>query len=125
MGLRAAILIIDDDPNLRATLTWILEHSGYQVTPTASAQDGLQCLQGRHYAMAVLDVASLEQDGLRLIPEIHRLCPHIPVLILATGVMSEMDREMLGASGSGYLIKPVEPERILAHIHALCPTSCT
>ncbi len=118
---QATILVIDDDLNLRTTMTLILEQAGYKVTTATSAEEGLAYLRRCCFALAFWDVVVPAQDGLALIPEIRRLHPRLPLIILTTQVVSESERETFGKDISDCLTKPIQPECLLAHIRALCP----
>ncbi len=115
------ILVVDDDPNLRETLALILQQAGYQVAVADSAEAALKCLRTSDYALAFLDVKMPGRDGLSILPEIRRLYPGLPVLILSAYDPTDSERHIWERNASGFLTKPVEPTKILAEIRTLCP----
>ncbi len=119
MATPARILVIDDDVNLRQTLVMVLEHAGYVVTPSASADEGLCCLEKQGFDLIFLDLAVPEFDGLALLPELRQHYPCIPVMILAGNILPDHLNGQLPAGVSGLLSKPVDPEYILAQVSRL------
>jgi CheY-like chemotaxis protein len=113
------ILVIDDDANLRQTLALILEHAGYKVTSSASAQEGLYCLKKQLFDLIFLDIVMPGVDGLTLLPQLNQQYPQIPVMILTGNVTPDPDVEPWPAGVSGFLSKPVDPEHILAQVSKL------
>jgi two-component system, response regulator FlrC len=120
MSVRSPVLVIDDDPNLRETLALILEQAGYQVSAANGATAGLTCLQARGYALVFLDIKMPDREGTSLLPEIRRLHPNLPVLILTAHVASEAEQEIWDKHATGLLTKPIDPESILERVRALC-----
>jgi DNA-binding response OmpR family regulator len=118
---RTAILVIDDDTTLRETLALILDQAGYMVSAAESANDALLSLQAQAYALVFLDIRLPDRDGFILLPEIRRLYPDLPVLILTAHIASEAEQEVWEKNASAYLMKPVDPLNILEHVRALCP----
>ncbi len=62
MWLICTILIVDDLPDWRATLSGILFDEGYQVRRTGSREEALQMLETERFHLAVLDVRLDETD---------------------------------------------------------------
>jgi len=119
MAAPIRILVIDDDCNLRQTLVMVLEHAGYEVTPSANALEGLCCLERQGFDLIFLDIATPEIDGLVFLPELHQRYPCIPIMILTGYVLPDPASGQLPAGVSGFLSKPVDPEHILAQVSRL------
>jgi CheY-like chemotaxis protein len=113
------ILVIDDDANLRQTLALILEHAGYSVTASASAHEGLGCLEKQAFDLIFLDVVMPEMDGLALLPLLQLHHPHIPIMILTGNALPDPTGEQWPLGVRGFLSKPVDPEYILAQVSQL------
>ncbi len=113
------ILVIDDDANLRQTLAMVLEHAGYVVTPSASAQYGLHCLEKQAFDLIFLDISVPQTNGSALLPRLRERWPRIPVMILTGNAVPDPSSELWQPGVSGYLSKPVDPEQILAQVSKL------
>jgi two-component system phosphate regulon response regulator OmpR len=116
MVATSTILVIDDEPNLRNTLTKILQNEGYSVTGAEDAGQALQYLQAGAYDLTFLDLAMPGMDGVTLLGEIRKYYPDMPVLILTANATLESAIEAVRQGARDYLIKPVDPPRILARV---------
>jgi len=114
------ILIIDDNPKV---IRDILHAYGYETEVATDGYSGLQTLFNRtnYFDLIILDVQMPKMDGwsvLRTIREGNE-CPNIPIVML-TGVDNEESVVSgLRRGADEYLIKPITPPKLLAHIEAL------
>ena len=110
------ILIVDDDDQLRRSLSLVLQKGNYQVETAANAEEALKSLKLHDYDLMFLDLQLPEISGIDLLADVHERAPGMPVLILTAhaGLESAIQAVRLGARD--YLIKPVEPVLILARV---------
>jgi DNA-binding response OmpR family regulator len=110
------ILIVDDEDQLRLSLSLILQKEKYRVETVANAEAALDRLKSHEYDLMFLDLNMPGLSGIDLLAEVHRQAPHMPVLILTAhaGLDSAIQAVRLGARD--YLIKPVEPVLILTRV---------
>ncbi len=113
MSTGNTILIIDDEANLRRSLSLILSRSGYKVTCASSAQEGLQLLQAGPYDLTFLDIKMPDRSGMSILPEIRQQYPDMPVLILTAHASLETAIKAVQQGARDYLVKPIEPQQIL------------
>jgi DNA-binding response OmpR family regulator len=113
------ILIVDDEPNLRLTLTAILEKDGYRVVAVGSAREALEAVRSTDLALIFLDLKMPDVDGLSVLPDIHRLCPDLPVLILTAHATLDSAIKAVRLSARDFLLKPLDPPLILERVHAV------
>ena len=116
MGKQAAILVIDDEPNLRNTLAAILQRGGYLTTLAGDGKDALECLQSEDFDLAFLDLKLPDISGLDLLPKIHELRPDLPVLILTAHATLESAMQAVRAGAKDYMLKPIDPPYILTRV---------
>jgi len=107
------ILIIDDEANLRRSLSIILQRGGYLVTCAANAQEGFQLLQAGSFDLMFLDIKLPDRSGIALLPDIRQLYPDMPVLILTAHATLETAIEAVRQGARDYLLKPIDPDHIL------------
>lgn len=115
------IAIIDDTEGTRYALRRTLERAGFQVLEGENGADALR-LAALRPALVILDVHLPDIMG----PDVARQIKSeptlrgIPVLHLSASHTSETDRATgLNSGADAYLTEPVEPELLLATIHAL------
>jgi two-component system alkaline phosphatase synthesis response regulator PhoP/two-component system response regulator ResD len=120
------VLVVDDDPNLRAMIRFTLEGGGFDVRTAADGIDALtQLKDGPCPDVVLLDLMMPRLDGLGVLREMRRLnlAPESHVVILTCKV-EELDFVRgfeLGATE--YLNKPFDPEALVEKLHSLLITS--
>ncbi len=113
MSATKTILIIDDEVNLRRSLSLILQRNGYVVVCAATAQEGLQYLQAGGFDLIFLDIKLPDRDGMAILPEIRQQYPEMPVLILTAHATLDTAIDAVRQGARDYLLKPVDPELLL------------
>lgn len=112
----ATILIVDDEANLRKTLSQILSKAGYTVTTASSGEEALQLLQAGAYELAFIDLLMPGIGGVELLKEIRVVYPEMPVLILTAHATLETAIDAVREGARDYLVKPADPQLILDRV---------
>ncbi len=84
------VLVCDDEPAIRLLYRTALEREGVDVD---EATDGDECLEvaGRYHPdMIILDLFMPNRDGLATLPDLRRLCPDSPVLVVSAHAAVEI-----------------------------------
>jgi len=114
----ARVLLVDDESALRSALRQYLEFSGFEVDDIDNADDALASMRANPPDIVISDVLMPARDGLSLCREI-RSDPELARLpflfITARSMRSELYDEMMRL-GDGCIIKPFEPEALVATI---------
>jgi len=114
------ILIVDDEPAVRASLRRALELEGYDIDLAENGREALERLEsnGQHDAV-ILDVLMPGLDGLEVCRRIRRAGNHVPVLMLTA--RDEVANRVAGldAGADDYVTKPFALEELLARMRAL------
>ncbi|MDE7298896.1 MAG: response regulator transcription factor [Lachnospiraceae bacterium] len=112
------ILIIDDDEDLSAVISDMLESYNYQVTCAESAARALSLLSERTYHLLLLDINLPDATGFSLCEELRRVSS-VPILF-ASARTSESDRIAgFEIGGDDYLPKPYSMKELLVRVNAL------
>ena len=112
------ILVVDDSPTERFFLADLLTRSGYEVITAADADEALLKVRTERPSLVVMDVVMEGTSGYQATRAMARDpdTQSIPV-ILCTSKGSESDRIWGMRQGAkGYLVKPIDPEELLARI---------
>jgi YesN/AraC family two-component response regulator len=104
--LRRQILVVDDDPNVRAALHAALA-DGYVVHSASTGTEALAILQAQPVAVILLDAILTREHGLDLVPRIRKHCI-APILLITGHSSEELAIRALNAHVDGYLKKPVD-----------------
>ena len=113
MKYRDTIMVVDDDPDSRETLAWLLDQSGYLVEVVGDGALALSRLERRLPDLLVTDLEMPGMSGLDLIRKVHARYPSLPVILVTGG---ETRGLCTGADRYGVaecLTKPVSPEGLL------------
>ncbi len=89
---------------------------GYTTGEAGDAQEALQILAAKPFDLIFLDLQMPDRDGLDLLPELLRLSPGIPVLILTANGSLEKAVEALRLGARDYMLKPIEPGQIITRV---------
>jgi DNA-binding response OmpR family regulator len=102
----AKILIIDDEPSVRALLDMRLRHEGYyDVFFADSGWKGLELYRQEHPDVIVLDLRMPELDGVAVLKEIRSVDLKQPVIILTGDTTPEAERQARALGVSGFIVK--------------------
>lgn len=110
------ILIIDDDPGLRKTLTDILKFKGYATLAAKDGAEGLSFLQRSAFDLALIDLGLPDMPGLEVLDTIKTMYPYIEAIILTGKATLDSAIEATNRGAFSYLVKPYEIDRLLLQI---------
>lgn len=112
------ILVVDDDPALRALLSEYLGENELRVTAVAGGSAMRAVFDREAIDLVVLDLRLPGEDGLQLARELRERAS-VPIVLL-TGKAEEADRVMgLELGADDYVTKPFSPRELLARIRAV------
>ena len=108
----ATIVLVDDDKNILASVTMLLEQEGYHVRSYTDGASALTAMSATPPDLAILDIKMPRMDGMELLRRL-RQATEIPVIFL-TG-MSEPRAivEGINAGARFYMTKPVQIDELL------------
>jgi CheY-like chemotaxis protein len=123
-NLRA--VVVDDEPDSREFVSFVLEQAGAKVIAVGSAIEALQTLQSFHFDVLLSDIGMPEMDGYTLMRQVRQLPvdQQVPAIAL-TAYAGEVDRQQAISAGfQTHLSKPVEPAEIVATVAIVCGRNC-
>jgi len=117
------ILVIDDQPHVRATISVALEASGFDVVAVESGRLGLRELKKSFFDLAIIDIYMPDMDGVKLIKALRVDAPNLPVIAISGVFLGTSERTVLDMlpmapdlSGVTCLQKPFRPKELLQAI---------
>jgi DNA-binding response OmpR family regulator len=111
------VLIVDDDPQLRAMLAYALQLEGCRVEEAASGAEALRRLEQREPDVVLLDVLMPELDGIETCRRIRERSA-VPIIMLTALGRDEDIVDGLQAGADDYCTKPVSLVQLVARIRA-------
>ena len=109
-----AVLIVDDDPDIRESLTDMLSHEGYLVHGAVSGTDALRQAKQMRYGAALLDIQLPDLNGLSVLKVLIELDAALPVIILTGNATPENTIGSLAKGAFAYLTKPYNSQELKA-----------
>jgi DNA-binding response OmpR family regulator len=100
------LLLVEDDPNVAATLAARLAGEGFEVTHAATAAAAREALGRRHYAAAVLDVGLPDGNGFEVGRHLREVSPATTMLFLTAWGSPEDRVRGLELGADDYMTKP-------------------
>jgi CheY-like chemotaxis protein len=121
----ARVLVIDDDPLVRATLRALLEGEGYEVMIAIDGETGLEEFRRQGADLVITDIVMPEVEGIETIRQMREIAPKLPILAISgggRGVPLDYLRMAQRLGATEVLAKPFEAEE-LVEVVARCLAS--
>ncbi|MGR3273635.1 response regulator transcription factor [Acaryochloris sp. 'Moss Beach'] len=114
------LLLIDDDPNLILLVKDYLELRGYEVTTAKNGREALRVLEKSIPNLIICDVMMPEMDGYAFVKRVrdNPQTSYLPVLFLSAKGQIQDRVTGLNTGADVYMIKPFEPDELVAQIEA-------
>ena len=117
---RKQLLLIDDDPNLILLVKDYLEFGGYQVVTAENGREALEFLEQELPDLIICDVMMPEMDGYTFVERLREdaRTSWIPVVFLSAKGQSQDRIRGLNKGADVYIVKPFEPEELVAQVES-------
>src|SRR5215813_3854275 len=106
------VLIIDDEKNIRTTLSLCLEGMGCEVLAVSSAQAALAALSRQSFDLAFLDLRLEATSGLDVLPQLLAESSNLTVVVITAYATFDTAVEAIKRGATDYLPKPFTPAQI-------------
>ena len=110
------ILLVDDDPELRANMKEILVDAGYSTEEAASGEEALEKAVSAHYNMILLDLMMPGMDGIDTLVALRKISPKAKVIMITAFATVENAVNAIKKGASDYVTKPFRIDELLAII---------
>lgn len=84
-AIRPTVLVIDDEPMVRAMLRTVLENAGYRVAEADDGVNGLEALKQYPFGIVITDIMMPNMEGIETIREIRRGFPDTGIVAISGG----------------------------------------
>ncbi|MBL1209588.1 response regulator transcription factor [Geminocystis sp. GBBB08] len=114
------LLLIDDDPNLILLVKDYLEFNGYQVLTANQGREALKIVEQENFDLVICDVMMPEMDGYTFVQEIRKnpLLEWLPIIFLSAKGHSKDRIKGLTQGADVYMVKPFEPDELVAQVQS-------
>lgn len=101
------VLIIDDEPEIRSSIRYLLEDYDYRVAEAGDGAEGIDLFLQDVPALVLCDLRMPGLDGLEVLSALQRLSPETPVIVITGTTVAEETEEALRQGAYSCLNKPI------------------
>jgi len=112
------VLIVEDEPDIRAMIAGILEDEGYTVRQAGTSEQAVSAIRSRLPGLIVLDVwlEGSSMDGIELLDVVKKDNPLLPVIIVSGHGTVETAVAAIRKGAFDYIVKPFKAEKLLVTV---------
>lgn len=114
-GVRARVLIVDDEPEIREILCDLLS-CDYHCAGVSSAEEALELLSTEKFDLVISDITMSGMSGLEMIPHVATIAPEAVVLMISGMQTIESAIEALRVGAFDYIMKPFDLRQVEAAV---------
>lgn len=113
------VLTVDDSRTILAMLHHTLSNAGFEVLQAEDGKQGLDVLKTEAVDVVITDINMPVMDGIEFIRHVRATGNHqsLPILILTTETSQDKRDQGKAAGGTGWIVKPFDPEKLISVIH--------
>ncbi len=118
---RGPILLIDDEPYILRSLSYLLTREGYQVETASNGEDGLARVRALRPPLVFLDIMMPRMNGYEVCEQIRQdpdLAGTHVIMLSAKGQQIDRERGLLGGADE-YMTKPFSPREVAERVRVL------
>lgn len=114
--MKINILVVDDEPVARQSLSDILRLEGYNVHAVANGEQAVEHIRNHSVDLIVLDLKMPGMNGLDVVQVVSQISPDTEIILLTAFGSMESAVEALRQRVHDYLLKPASPNQILESV---------
>ncbi|HEY5730955.1 MAG TPA: response regulator, partial [Anaerolineales bacterium] len=111
--MKSNILVVDDEPVARQSLSEILRLEGYAVNSVPNGQAAVEYVRTHSVDLMVVDLRMPGMDGLEVIQVVNQVSPETEVILLTAFGTTESAIQALRLRVHDYLLKPAAPSQVV------------
>jgi DNA-binding response OmpR family regulator len=117
---RGAVMVVEDDPDMRAMLKDFLELEGYRVIDRVTGEQALSAIEAEAFTAVILDKEIPGMRGLDVLSVLRRRWPKLPVILITAFGGTAVAEEAFARGAKHYLEKPFRVDDLLAVLRSVC-----
>jgi DNA-binding response OmpR family regulator len=114
--MKSNILVVDDEPVARQSLTDILKLEGYVVTSAPNGQAAVEYVRTHPVDLMIVDLRMPGMDGLEVVQVLNQISPDTEVILLTAFGSTDTAIQALRLRIHDYLLKPASAVQIIASV---------
>lgn len=115
-------LVVDDSYTMRNMVTLALKEAQFDVVSAADGNEAMTAIKGKKLDLVITDINMPNMDGISLIKNLraNENFKFTPILVLTTEGGDDKKMEGKKAGATGWIVKPFNPEILLAAVKKVC-----
>ncbi len=118
MSQHAKILVVDDEANIRLTLSALLTRAGYTVTTASSGEEALVVMEQQAFDLLLVDLKMTGIDGMQVVTAVRDRGLDMAIIVLTGHGSLETAVEGLHQGIFDYLLKTTDPNQVVERVRA-------
>jgi DNA-binding response OmpR family regulator len=114
--MKSNILVVDDEPVARQSMTDILKLEGHNVVSAPNGQSAVEYVRTHPVDLMIVDLRMPGMDGLEVIQVVNQVSPETEVILLTAFGSTETAIQALRLRIHDYLLKPASPAQVIASV---------
>lgn len=114
--MKSNIIVVDDEPVARQSLSDILKLEGYNVASAPNGQAAVEYVRMHPVDLMIVDLRMPGMDGLEVVQVVNQISPDTEVILLTAFGSTETAIQALRLRIHDYLLKPASPAQIIATV---------
>lgn len=114
--MKSNILVVDDEPVARQSLSDILKLEGYNVSSVSNGQAAVEHIRTHAVDLMIVDLKMPGMDGLEVIQVTNQTSPETEIILLTAHGSIETAIQALRLRIHDYLLKPASPAQVIASV---------
>lgn len=114
--MKSNILVVDDEPVARQSLTDILKLEGYSVASAPNGHAAVEHVRTHPVDLMIVDLRMPGMDGLEVVQVVNQISPETEVILLTAFGSTETAIQALRLRIHDYLLKPASPSQVMASV---------
>jgi len=110
--IQLGVLIVDDEANIRKTLSYCLAADGHTVIAVSNPADATEEARRRSFDLAFVDLKLGEENGMDLIPALLSDSPWTKIVVITAHASIESAVEAIKRGATDYIAKPFTPDQV-------------
>jgi DNA-binding response OmpR family regulator len=114
--MKSTILVVDDEPVARQSLTDILKLEGYSVASAPNGHAAIEHVRMHPVDLVIVDLRMPGMDGLEVVQVVNQVSPETEVILLTAFGSTDTAIQALRLRIHDYLLKPASPSQIMSSV---------
>ena len=115
----AKIMVVDDASFIRMKCSKMLTSNGYEVIEASTGAEAVENYKTSRPDAVLLDITMPDMDGLQALKEIKKIDPDARIAMVTAMGQQSIVMEALKSGAKDFVVKPFDPERVLAAVEKL------